>query len=322
MAGSAVAGLLYAVGWRQVAAGLASAEPAVVALAVLASLAGTAVSADGVRVAMGVSRVAPDRRLACRAAVGGMFVGAVLPAGGLGKAAFTAYVVGRSDAATTAQAVGGVTGWEVAKMAASATVAVAGVAGVLAAGGAVETAGLVAAAFGGVCVTGVAAGALVVRRRRLVVGLAVWLLAGVARVLPGRWEPPPRERVRAGLDAALESVGVLARTPQRLAAVTGAAHAAWLCSALALVLCLHAVGLRVSPAVALVALPVAGFAHAIPVPGGLGPVDAALGGVIAALTGHALATLASALVLFRVATYGTRVVVGGVALWRLRAALR
>lgn len=49
---------------------------------------------------------------------------------------------------------------------------------------------------------------------------------------------------------------------------------------------------------------------------------AALAGIVAVLTGHSLGALASALVLFRVATYGTQVVVGGLALWRLEASLR
>jgi hypothetical protein len=49
---------------------------------------------------------------------------------------------------------------------------------------------------------------------------------------------------------------------------------------------------------------------------------AALGGIVAVVTGHPLGSLASALVLFRVATYGTQVLVGGLALYSIDGALR
>lgn len=321
IAAAVVAALVYGVGWERVAENLAATDASLFLPAVAASLLGMAVGAEGLRVAIGVSRGSPDGWLARYAALAGTFLRSVLPAGGVGKGAFVAYTVGRGGTTSASRAVAGVASWEALNVLASATVAAAGLVGVLAAGRDAGTAPVVVGAFGSVLVAAVAAGGLVVRHRAVVVDLVLWA-ARVGRLLP-RVDPSlDRERVRGTLDALLGNVAALARDRRRLGLAATAAHASWLLSVLALYLCLHAVALPVAPPAALVALPMAGFARAVPVPGGLGPMDAALGGILAVLTGYSLGALASALVLFRVATYGTRVVVGGAALWRLDVALR
>lgn len=321
-----VAALVYGVGWRRVVANLAATDLSLFAPAVAASLAGMLVAAEGVRVAIGVPRRSPDAGLARRAALAGMFVRSVLPAGNVGKGAFVAYTVSRGEATSASQGVAGAASWEFLNMVASAVVASVGVLGVVAAGSDAGTAPVVLAAFGGLLALVVVSGGLAVQRRDLVVDAVLWA-AGVGRRTLGRFAPRldtslTRERVRATLDVFVGNVGALVEDRRRLAVAVAAAHVTWLLSVVPLYLCLQAVGLTVSPSVVLVAIPLAGFALAVPVPGGLGPMDAALGGIVAVLTGHPLSALASALVLFRVSTYGTQVVVGGVALWRLDAALR
>jgi len=326
VAAAVVAALLYGVGWRRVLANLARTDRSLFAFAVLASLAGMLVSAEGVRVAVGVSRQSPDAGLARHAALAGMFVRSVLPAGNVGKGAFVAYTVSRGESTSASEGVAGAASWEFLNMVASAVVASAGLLGVLAAGRDAGDAPLALAAFAGLLALAVVSGSLAVQRRDLVVDLVLWT-ASVGRRTLGRLAPRldaslSRERVRSTLDVFLMDVGALLEDPRRLAAAVAAAHLTWLLGVVPLYLCLHAVGLSVSPAAVLVAMPLAGFALAIPVPGGIGPMDAALGGILAVLTGHSLGALASALVLFRVATYGTQVVVGGVALWRLETAFR
>jgi len=322
VAAAVVAALVSGVGWQRVAEHLAATDVSLFLPAVAASLVGMVVGAEGLRVAIGVPRRSPDVWVARHAGLAGTFVRSVLPAGGVGKGAFVAYTVGRGESTATSQAVAGVASWELLNLAASAAVAAAGLVGVLAAGRDAGTAPLVVGAFGGVLAAAVAAVSLVVRHREGAVDLVLWAAAGVDRVAPRVDATLDRERVRSALDDLLGNVGRLARDRRRLAAAVAAAHASWLLAVLALYCCLHAVALPVAPSVPLVALPLSGFARVVPVPGGLGPMDAALGGVVAVLTGYSLGALASALVLFRVATYGTRVAVGGLSLWRLDVALR
>jgi uncharacterized protein (TIRG00374 family) len=321
-----VAALLYGVGWRRVLDNLAAADLSVFASAVAVSLLGMLVAAEGVRVAIGVPRGSPDVSLARHAALAGMFVRSVLPAGNVGKGAFVAYTVSRGESTSPSEGVAGAASWEFLNMVASAVIASVGLLGVLAAGRDAGSAPLVLAAFGGLLALAVVSGSLAVQRRDLVVDFVLWA-ASVGRRTLGRFAPRldaslSRERVRVTLDVFVGNVGSLLEDHRRLAFAVLAAHLTWLLGVIPLFLCLQAVGLAVSPSVVLVAVPLAGFALAIPIPGGIGPMDAALGGIVAVLTGHSLGALASALVLFRVATYGTQVVVGGLALWRLEAFLR
>lgn len=326
VAAAVVAALLYGVGWRRVARNLAVTDLSLFLPAVAASLAGMLVAAEGVRIAIGVPRRSPDASLARHAALAGMFVRSVLPAGNVGKSAFVAYTVSRGDHTSASQGVAGAASWEFLNMLASAVVASAGLLGVVAAGRDAGAAPLVLAAFAAFLLLAVVAGGLAVQRRDLVVDLVLWA-AAVGRRTLGRLAPRldaslTRERVRATLDVFLGDIGGLLEDQRRLGLALVAAHATWLLAVVPLYLCLQAVGLAVRPSVVLVAIPLAGFALAVPVPGGIGPMDAALGGIVAVFTGHSLDALASALVLFRVATYGTQVVVGGLALWRLQTAFR
>lgn len=321
-----VAALVYGVGWEAVLANLRTTDVSLFLPAVAASLAGMLVAAEGVRVAIGVPRRSPDASLARHAALAGMFVRSVLPAGNVGKGAFVAYTVSRGERTSASQGVAGAASWEFLNMVASAVVASVGLLGVVAAGRDAGSAPLVIVAFGGLLALVVASGSLAVQRRDLVVDLVVWA-ASVGRRTLGRLAPRldtslSRERVRSTLDVFLGNVGALLEDRRRLAVAVVAAHVTWLLGVIPLYLCLQAVGLAVSPSVVLVAIPLAGFALAVPVPGGIGPMDAALGGIVAVLTGHSLGALASALVLFRVATYGTQVLVGGLALWRLQTTFR
>lgn len=321
-----VAALVYGVGWRRVLANLAATDLSLFLPAVAASFAGMLVAAEGVRVAIGVPRRSPDASLARHAALAGMFVRSVLPAGNVGKGAFVAYAVSRGESTSASQGVAGAASWEFLNMVASAVIASVGLLGVVAAGRDAGTAPLVLAAFGGLLALAVVSGSLAVQRRDLVVDFVLWA-AKVGRHTLGRLSPRldtslTRERVRATLDVFVGNVGALVKDRRRLALATIAAHVTWLLGVIPLYLCLQAVGLTVPLPVVLVAIPLAGFALAVPVPGGIGPMDAALGGIVAVLTGHSLGALASALVLFRVATYGTQVVVGGLALWRLETAFR
>ncbi|MFB6071842.1 MAG: YbhN family protein [Halobacterium sp.] len=321
-----VAALLYGVGWERVASNLRDADAAVFAVAVLTSLVGLFVSSEGVRVVLDLPPRTRGGSVARRAALAAMFVRGVVPAGNVGGGAFIAYTVSKTDEADVSECVAGVASWEFLNMVASATVAAVGVVGNVGNGRDVGAAPVALAAFTGMLGLVLVAGRAVASRRERVVDLVLWVSAltrrTVGRLYPGLDDRLDRESVREGLDGFFDSVGTLARDRRRLAATLLAAHVAGLFGALPLYFCLEAVGLASSLFVVMLTMPLAGFALAIPIPGGIGTMDAAIGGLLVFLTGHPLGVLASTLVLFRLATYGVHVLVGGLALWTLDETVR
>jgi uncharacterized protein (TIRG00374 family) len=93
----------------------------------------------------------------------------------------------------------------------------------------------------------------------------------------------------------------------------------WLGIMASLWLGLYAVGVRVHPAVVLVAIPVAALSGVAPLPGGLGGVEAILFGLLAPIDGVTTGGAAAAIALHRGATYWLPLVVGAVAAGRLGA---
>lgn len=320
-----VAALLLGVGWERVVRNLRAADLAAFAPAFAASLAGMAVSVEGVRIVLDLPVRGASSSVARRAGLAAKFVRSVVPAGNVGGGAFVAYTVSRREDIAVSECLAAVATWEFLNMVASAVVATVGVVGIVLSGGDVGAAPVVVAAFGSLLLFGLAAGVLVARRRERVVDVVVWSSALVDRTLgrltarlAGRLD---RDDVRRGLDGFLVDVAGVTRDRRRLALAALAAHLAWLFGTLPLYFSLQAVGLSASVAVVLVTMPLAGFALAVPVPGGLGPFDAAIGGLVAFFTGHPLGVLASALVLFRLATYCLHVLVGGLAMWTLDEAV-
>jgi uncharacterized protein (TIRG00374 family) len=322
----AVTALLLAVvfanvGWSRVLRHLRHADvtlwllaPAVAAVALFAG-------GEGNRVALGFERWSGPSSLARRAFYGATIVRNFLPAGNVGAGGFVAYTVSRHEDVEVSVAAAGVTGWEVVLMVASAVVGSVGLAGVVAAGGSAtrgaELLAGVAALLAAVAVIGVALSRFRGRVARGVARAATLVRSHLPTGTDGAAPPVRAEAVRRGLDRFFATLRTLATERERATVVFVAALSVWLGWALPLYVSLLAVGVSVSPAVVLVALPVSGFARAVPLPAGVGPVDAAIGGVLAAFTPYGVGALASALVLYRASMLLVQVSVGAVALWTL-----
>lgn len=143
----------------------------------------------------------------------------------------------------------------------------------------------------------------------------------LVRIVPAYSRPISAADVRRSLDEFFAALRAVADDRSRSVTVALAAVVTRLCWVVPVYASLLAVGVVVSPAVAVVAVIVAGFARAIPLPAGTGPVDAALGGLLVALTPHSLGELTSALVLNRGGTLFVQVAVGGSALWTLDSSM-
>lgn len=321
----AIAALLVTgVGWDRVLRNLRDADLAVYAFAPLGAALALLAGGEGTRVALGFPVWSVRGALARRAFYGAAIVRNFLPAGNVGGSGFVAYTVSRHGDVTVSEAVAGVTGWEFVMMVASAVVGGVGVLGVVAAGQ--DPAGTVElfAAFASLLAVVAAAGVVLEAYREAVAAVVTRLALAVepvlARVLPDHDAGVDAERVRGGLDEFFATLSRLAADRSRFVTVVAAAHAAWLCWMIPLFVSLLAVGVVVSPAVVMVAVTVSGFARAVPLPAGIGPVDLALGGVLVALTPHPLGELASALVLYRSGMLLVQVMAGGLSLWTLDVA--
>jgi uncharacterized protein (TIRG00374 family) len=318
------AALTYGVGWDRVLRNLRAADPAVYALAPLGAALSMLVGAEGTRLALGFPSRSVRGSLARRAFFGAAIVRNLFPAGNVGGGGFVAYTVSRHDDVTVSSALAGVTSWEFVMMVASAVIGGLGIAGLVAAGG--DPTGIVRtlSAFAVLLAFAVVVIGLVSSFRdrvaRIVAGFAVVAHPALTRVSPSYDEPVTTPVVRRGLDEFFGAIGALADDRSRFAAVVLAAHATWVGWLLPLYASLLAVGLVVSPAVVMVAVTVSGFARALPLPAGIGPVDAAMGGLLVALTPHSVGQLASALVLNRAGTLLVQVTIGGAALWTLDVA--
>jgi hypothetical protein len=321
-----VAALVAGVGWERVVRNLQGADLGIFAAAVAVSVLGMLVNGEGLRVVLDLPARGPGASLARRTWLASTFVRSIIPAGTVGGSAFIAYSVSHDDDVTVSSGVAAAASWEFLTMVASAVVATAGVVGVAAAGGETENLLVVLVAFAAMLVLSVGLLVAIARRRGRVVDVLLWLSALLrrtfGRVVPRLNDRLSRSQVRGVLDGFFESVEALLADRRRLALAVGAATLGWILNVFPLFFSLHAVGLPVSVYVVMVVMPVAGFALALPIPGGLGTLDVALGGLIALFTGYPLGALASALVLFRVAAFGPRVVFGGLALTTLDETVR
>ena len=176
------------------------------------------------------------------------------------------------------------------------------------AGGANATASLI------LSVAGLAAIPVAWWLRRPAVEAGVAVLAALAAPLArlDRLDVPTRSALRARGERLLDALDRLRRNPLRLAALFGLGVVGQLLVASTLWLALIVVGARVSPAVVVVAVPVAKLGAVVPTPGGTGGVEAGLTAVIVA-AGVATPAAAAGVVCYRVAAFWLPSALGGLA---------
>jgi uncharacterized protein (TIRG00374 family) len=118
-------------------------------------------------------------------------------------------------------------------------------------------------------------------------------------------------QVRTRLDRFIETGEVIAQDPRAVVGSFTAAVLAWVFTAAALSFSLAAVSSPAPLSVSAFAVTVSGVATAVPLPGGLGGVEATLSALVTVLSGDQVATVSAGIVVFRLATFWLRLVVGG-----------
>jgi len=313
----AVLALLVAVvGPRGLARDLAAVRPAWAALAGGLSLGAFLAWAEGVRrlhVHVG-PRVGPIRfQLAFLA---GVFAKQLVPVGRATGPVLVAYALNTQTGGDYERDLAATSVGELSKLAASLVVAAAG-AGLLVAGRAPSVPATLGIAVAVGTVVVVVATILLVGRRDL---LETGVLAGAAvvRATAGRlsrrvaFETTPSV-VRRRLSAFLASVDVLRDQPGAVVAGVGLAHLGWGSFCLALSASAVALGHDVPLGVAMVVVPVGGFASAFPLPGGVGGVEAGMAGLLVAVAGVPLVDATATVLLFRLASFWLVFLAGGLA---------
>ncbi|TQQ80960.1 flippase-like domain-containing protein [Halonotius terrestris] len=174
-----------------------------------------------------------------------------------------------------------------------------------------------AAAIAVVTGVGVALAARSLWRRRR--GVTARLTGGLARALAWleshvpRISTPDRAALARRVEGFVDDLEHIAADRRTLAAVLGYSLAGWLCQLLAFWAAFEAIGEPIPVTTALVAVPLASIALALPLPGGAGGIESAL---VAILVGTPLASVTPAVavagvVLFRGFAYWLPTTLGG-----------
>ncbi|MFD1513618.1 lysylphosphatidylglycerol synthase transmembrane domain-containing protein [Halomarina rubra] len=174
-------------------------------------------------------------------------------------------------------------------------------------------------------VAGVAVAALAVLIP--LVGYAVWrrrdvvedtlarslttLASGVYRLLPNR-QAPTEQSIRVRVDGFFHAIERVATDRRQLVLALGFATIGWLALSTSLWLSLYALDARVPLAAALLIVPIASIASVTPLPGGLGGIEAVLITLLVPTTSVTAPTAAAAVIIHRSVTYWLPTVLGGV----------
>jgi len=310
-----VAGAVAVVGPDTIRVALAGADAWTVALVATVAVAVLVVRGLALRVLLGIlGHDAPAGRV-LGAYVATTVVNTVVPGGQAGGAPVNGLLVARSSAADYEDGVAAVVAVSALTNVLVGAFGVVGVGYLLATAGSADVAGLAAAGVGLFALAAAGAVALWrVRDRATGRGVSVAArLAAVLRVVP-RFTPPERSAIADRID---QFQGALSRlrdgSPRQLAALVGLLAVAHALTVVGLWLSFRAVGESVPVGVLLAVIPAAVAAAVVPAPGASG-VDAALVGLLAAGTSAVAPVAAGAVLVYRVATSGPTLVVGGSAI--------
>lgn len=308
---------LRAVGPAGLARDLAGARPMPAALAALLSLGTFLAWSESLRqLFLGAgTRVAPTRfRLAF---FSGVFAKQVLPAGNASGPALIAFAVNAESGERYEHDLAVATVGELTNLATSFAVALAALLALAATGYGGPALVAVGAVVGvGALAVGVALVLLFVRRSA--VDAAVRRLAAGLRATAGRLSGRVAvalapERVDAWLAGFGRALSTVAADRRALAAGVAYSALGWGCVSLALWLSALALGHTLPVALALFAVPVGGFASAVPLPGGVGGIEVATAGLLVVIAGTDLVAATATVLLFRLLSFWLVLLAAGAA---------
>ncbi len=306
-----VAFLVYGVGWEDVLENVQQAHPAALAAALAAGLGMLALRGLVVKRLLGPIEGGAPGISFVTAFLSGYFARSALPWGRSTGTPITAYLLAANSESKFEDNLAVVATAEVFNFVASLLVVVLGFAVFAATGGSTE------AIFTNVLILGsggvIVAGALVVAVNRGWAKTMIYNGASRCETVVTKLPRVPAEkgvltdRVE-GFFTALERIQASRRT---LVAAFSIAIVGWIVNALPLYFALLALGVDVSFALVFVCAPLASFGGILPVPGGTGGIEVVLASLLVATAGVSGDVATAAAILYRLTTYWTHLVVGG-----------
>lgn len=163
----------------------------------------------------------------------------------------------------------------------------------------------------------VLSGTLIVMFAPSLVTRLVFGVASVVRVTVGRFSSRVRrsldpESIRRRSSGFNETVHDLARSPSTLLFAVVVSALGWVFALLALAFSLQAIGVMIAPALILLAVPAAGLAGIVPLPGGTGGIEAALIGFLVAIGGLPVPVAVAGTLLYRAVTFWFTLIASGI----------
>ncbi|WP_436908610.1 flippase-like domain-containing protein [Halosimplex marinum] len=297
------------IGWSEIAATFARADPKWLALAMASSAAGLAVWAkvwDELLALVGVDAAYPPLVVTYFAATFGDYV---TPLGKAGGGPLIAYVLSADDRISYEQGLASVTSADTINLLPYVGFALVGFGGLALGGGLPRRANLLAGTLAAVVGTVAVTGAVVWRKRDRVEDTVAGAVGTAGDLLPFVDVGSVRETVR-GFYAELERI---AAEPRTLAYALALSTVGWVLFALPLYLAGRTLGVELGLFVVMFVVPASTVAGLVPTPGGLGGVEFALVGLLVALTTVPASTAAAVALVYRLASYWLVVAVGGLA---------
>lgn len=245
------------------------------------------------------------------------FVRLSLPVGSASFPAILAYVMSREGETSFEQNLAVATAADLLGYITTLLLAFVGLGAFVLTGGGLTDGPVLAASvgFGVVLVVTLGTLAVLVTWPWVVDRLVLWTAKAV-RATVGRLSDRIHEAVEPGVVAERlatfhETIELLRDARRGVVVATGLTVVSWTMIVLPLWLNFMAVGQWVPFAVVLFAVPAGNLLGFVPLPGGLGGVELAIGTVVVAATGVGIQTAAAAVLLHRLATYWTPMIVGG-----------
>lgn len=303
--------------WRAVVSVVTRAEPALLLAGMTAAVAGLACWSEAMRHLLPPGARGVSRRRGFLVYATGSLVRNAIPLGYASSVVVLGYLYGRETGLPLERSLAGVSVAEFVNAVASTGLAVAGVFLLAAVGPSSPVVPWLAVVGAAVALGGAVGGSLLWYRRETVeraVHRVASALAAVAARLAGRdIGGPSPEAVEVAIAGYYRSLAAVSAQRRRVGTALGYSLLGWGALVASLYACGLAVGYRVPPAVAMVVVPVGGYATVLPLPGGLGGYELGVAGAIAVLAGVDVVTALAVTLLFRVCSYWLVIGLGAVA---------
>lgn len=316
----------YRLDWRAVVAAVGRADLALLVLGALAAVAGLACWSEAMRHLLPPGSRAVSRRRGFLVYATGSLVRNALPVGYASSLAVLAYVFRREASITLDRSLAAVSVAEFLNAVASSGVAIVGILLLATVGPATPYVGWLALGAVLVSVGAALAATLLWYRRetveRVVHSVASKLATVVDRLADRERGPLSPDAVEAAIAGYYRSLSTVSDRRRAVTVSLSYSVLAWAALVTSLYACGLAIGYRVPIPVAMLVVPIGGYATVLPLPGGLGGYEFGVASALAILGGMDVVAAVAVTLLFRLCSFWLVIGLGAVAATALSVDIR